>query len=114
MRSHITVMDWFPAEPFDRTTRRDMGRDPAEVVTDETFYGSLLLRNFERWQVGLLALMLSRVNIADVQIGAHRSEGMGSVAVRYSGLSLIYPGAPPDAKSENMLRTRLCGAGQFA
>src|SRR5258708_4828273 len=71
------------------------------------------LRNFERWHVGLLALLLSRINIADVQIGAHRSAGMGCITFRYTRLTLIYPGFEPGADKQEAFRTRLHGVGQL-
>jgi CRISPR/Cas system CSM-associated protein Csm3 (group 7 of RAMP superfamily) len=109
LRSHLTVTDSFPAEPVNVLR----GRDTAEMVQDETFYGTLSLRNFERWHVGLLALLISRINLADVQIGARRSEGMGCVVMRYTCLTLLYPGPEPDEEQQEALRTRLFGVGQL-
>jgi CRISPR-associated protein Csm3 len=110
-RSHLTMTDCFPDEPLDALPMRD--DDPMEIVTDEPFYGRLALRNFERWQVGLLALLLARINMAEVQLGGNRSAGMGCVAIEYRSLSIIYPGLAPDADQEEALRTRLHGVGQF-
>lgn len=111
LRSHLTVTDCFPAEPLDALPMRD--DDPTEIVTDEPFYGRLALRNFERWQVGLLGLLLARINMAEVQLGGNRSAGMGCVAIEYRSLSIIYPGLSPNADQEEALRTRLHGIGQL-
>jgi CRISPR-associated protein Csm3 len=112
LRSHITVTDSFPVEPVGAEIRR-AATEPIEIVTDETFYGTMSLRNFERWQVGLLALLLAGINIADVQIGAHRAEGMGCIVLRYNALTLIYPGLEPSAKQEEALQAHLHGVGQL-
>lgn len=112
MRSHVTAIDAFPAQPRRASTIRNAG-DSFEAVEDERFYGMLSLRNFERWHVGLLALLLSRINIADVQMGAHRSAGMGCVTMRYTRLTLIYPGFESGAEQQGAFRTRLHGVGQL-
>jgi CRISPR/Cas system CSM-associated protein Csm3 (group 7 of RAMP superfamily) len=111
LRSHLLVTDCFPAEPLEALPMRD--DDPTEIVTDEPFYGRLALRNFERWQVGLLALLLARINMAEVQLGGNRSAGMGCVAMEYRSLTIIYPGLAPNADQEAALRTRLHGVGQL-
>jgi len=113
MRSHLTAIDAFPSQPARAVTVRNSAVEPIEVVEDESFYGMITLRNFERWHVGLLALLLSRINIADVQIGAHRSAGMGCVTIRYTRLTLIYPGFEPGAEPQEAFRTRLHGVGQL-
>lgn len=110
MRSHIIVTDCFPAEAANPIPARG---DAPETVIDEPFYGTLSLRNFERWQVGLLSLLISRLNLADVQMGSGRTEGMGCVSMRYMVLSLLYPGLEPDAAQRERLRTRLHGVGQL-
>jgi CRISPR-associated protein Csm3 len=109
MRSHLTVTDAFPAS----LVRPTISRDNGEVVVDETFYSTLVLRNFERWQAGLLSLMITRMNLADVQIGARRSEGMGCIVISYTCLSLLYPGLNLDPHRQEALKTRLHGVGQF-
>jgi CRISPR/Cas system CSM-associated protein Csm3 (group 7 of RAMP superfamily) len=116
MRSHLAVTDSFPAEPLEAAPARDAdrpGEEALETILNEPFYGTLTLRNFERWQVGLLALLLSHINIADIQIGGNRSSGMGCATVRYKCLSLLYPGLVPDAERQEVLQTRLHGVGQL-
>jgi hypothetical protein len=73
----------------------------------------LVLRNFERWQIGLLSLMVARLNLADVQIGARRSEGMGCVVMSHTVLSLLYPGLTPDIRQQEALSYRMHGVGQL-
>jgi CRISPR/Cas system CSM-associated protein Csm3 (group 7 of RAMP superfamily) len=116
MRGHLTVTDSFPAEPLEAVPARDTdrpGEEALETVLNEPFYGTLILRNFERWQVGLLALLLSHINIADIQIGGNRSAGMGCAVVRYKCLSLLYPGLALDAERQEALQMRLHGVGQL-
>ncbi len=114
MRSHLTITDCFPAQPLDAAPRRDASNNAgaAEVVQNETFYGTLSLRNFERWQVGLLALVLARLNIAEIQLGGNRSAGMGCVTVRYRRLNLVYPTMAPGWNQE-ALQTYVHGVGQL-
>jgi CRISPR/Cas system CSM-associated protein Csm3 (group 7 of RAMP superfamily) len=115
MRSHLSVSDCFPADPVAALPLRDPAYkdDPLEVVHGEMFYGTLTLRNFERWQVGLLGLLLSRINIADIQLGGNRSAGMGCVALRYCCLSIVYPGLILDQRQQEALHTSLHGVGQL-
>ncbi|MCC7446701.1 MAG: hypothetical protein IT324_04755 [Anaerolineae bacterium] len=110
-RSHLIVMDSFPADP--RDAYRNTDSVSVEVVLDTPFYGALTLRNFERWQVGLLALLLTRINIGEIQLGGNRSAGCGTVAIRYSTLSVIYPGPTPDVQRQEALRANLHGVGQL-
>ena len=112
MRGHLIVTDFFPSHPTPSAVLRNI--PAAEVVEDETFYGTLSLRNFERWQVGLLSLMMSRLKLAEVQIGAYRSEGMGCVVAIYTCLTLHYPALPADTRQKDALLTKLHGVGQFA
>jgi hypothetical protein len=96
-----------------RPLTRDTQNGTVEVVQDTTFYGTVALKNYERWQVGLLSLLWARVNLADVQIGAYRSEGLGCLNVRFRCLTLLYPGVDADVKMQQALQTRLHGVGQF-
>src|SRR5258708_20287311 len=70
MRSHLTAIDAFPSQPTRAVTVRNSAAEPIEVVEGETFYGMITLRNFERWHVGLLALLLPRIHISAVQLPA--------------------------------------------
>ena len=84
-----------------------------ETLNDVTFYSALSLRNFERWHVGLLSLLMARINLGEVQIGANRSQGMGGVTIRYLTLTLIYPGLEATSKQRHALQSRLHGVGQL-
>src|SRR5258708_17172940 len=103
MRSHVILTDAFPAEAVDPAASRRNEGD--ETVIDLPFYGTLSLRNFERWQVGLFSLIMSRINLAEVQLGANRSAGMGCITVPYDHVSLLYPGLERKHQRQEPLRT---------
>jgi CRISPR/Cas system CSM-associated protein Csm3 (group 7 of RAMP superfamily) len=63
-----------------------------EVVTKGAFYGDLYLKNFQLWQVGLLAVALRDLARGRVPLGFSKSRGLGRVAVRYRALEISYPG----------------------
>ncbi len=111
MRSHVTVTDAFPPTAYDPPLPRGPLMD--ETLTNLTFYSTLSLRNFERWHVGLLSLLIARINLAEVQIGANRSQGMGCVALRYLTLTLIYPGLEATSQQRQALQSRIHGVGQL-
>ncbi len=111
LRSHLMVTDSFPSDPL--AAYSDTDSSPTEVVLDAVFYGALTLRNFERWQVGLLALLLARINIGEIQLGGSRSAGCGCVAIRYRTLNMIYPGLTPDVQRQEALSVNLHGVGQL-
>ena len=118
IRGRMSVTDAFPLDPLGKLPVRDSDRRSrhvsSETVVGEGFYGSLSIRNFERWQVGLLAQIAARLNLADIQIGGNRSLGMGQVLVRFRCLSLLYFGPGFDAPTEEKYRTTLHGAGELA
>ncbi|HLY24721.1 MAG TPA: RAMP superfamily CRISPR-associated protein [Aggregatilineales bacterium] len=111
MRSHVSVTDSFPQSAYDPPLPRGSLAD--ESLSSVTFYGSLSLRNFERWHVGLLSLLIARINLAEVQMGASRAQGMGCVAIRYLLMTIIYPGLEATAQQQQALRSRLHGVGQL-
>ena len=61
-----------------------------EVVTDGLFETSILLRNFELWQVGLLGLVLRDMEDGLVPIGFGKSRGLGDVKVEVRSLKVRY------------------------
>jgi CRISPR-associated RAMP protein (TIGR02581 family) len=63
-----------------------------EVATSGRFATRLRLYNFERWQVGLLALVLRDLSKQELPIGFGKSRGLGRVTACYHRLSLAYPG----------------------
>jgi len=101
--SHVALADAHPQdEP--RLEQRDgvaidrisgavaAGPFNLEVVTQGTFRATLALRNFQLWQVGLLAVALRDLGQGRVLIGFGKSKGFGRVAVTYQKLEIAYPG----------------------
>jgi len=56
----------------------------AEVVTGGLFFGEFTLRNYQLWQLTLLALVLRDFNEGHQRIGAAKSRGLGRVRVMVS------------------------------
>jgi len=52
-----------------------------EVVTGGSFYGELTIRNYQLWQIALLALVLRDINDGYQKLGAGKSRGFGWVRV---------------------------------
>jgi len=108
MASHLQIADAYPAQaindPTSGTGQRDgvaidrisgavaVGPFNLEVVTRGEFSSHLYLKNFQLWQVGLLALALRDLKEGRVPIGFGKSRGLGRVAVDYSDLEVSYPG----------------------
>lgn len=63
-----------------------------EVVTRGAFYGGLTLKNFQLWQMGLLAIALRDLAHERVPLGFSKSRGLGRVIVRFRRLEVAYPG----------------------
>lgn len=63
-----------------------------EVATSGQFATRLHLHNFERWQVGLLALVLRDLSQQQLSLGFGKSRGLGRVRAHYQRLTLAYPG----------------------
>jgi len=100
---HLAISDAYPQdEP--RLEQRDgvaidrisgavaAGPFNLEVVTKGTFRTTLTLRNFQLWQVGLLAIALRDLGQGRVPIGFGKSKGFGRVSVNYQQLEVAYPG----------------------
>jgi len=113
--SHLRFSDAYPVDPahpddltaFDAanaTEQRDgvaldrisgavaVGPFTLEVVTKGAFFGDLVLRNFQLWQVGLLAIALRDIARERVPIGFSKSRGLGRVHLDYRELEVAYPG----------------------
>jgi hypothetical protein len=105
---HLRVSDAYPPEALLGETndteqrdgvaidRRTGGTVPGalytlEIVTRGAFEGELCLRNFQIWQVGLLALALRDLSQGRVPIGFAKSRGLGQVKVTYGQLEVSYP-----------------------
>lgn len=115
MAAHVRFSDAYPLNPVDpddltafdaanATEQRDgvaidrisgavaVGPFNLEVVTKGTFFGDLVIRNFQLWQIGLLAIALRDIARERVPIGFSKSRGLGRVNVRYRELEVAYPG----------------------
>jgi CRISPR/Cas system CSM-associated protein Csm3 (group 7 of RAMP superfamily) len=84
-----------------------------EVVTKGAFFGDVVIRNFQLWQIGLLAIALRDIARERVPIGFSKSRGLGRVSVRYRELEVAYPGRfRPDGDDRDLAR-RLYGVAEF-
>jgi CRISPR-associated RAMP protein (TIGR02581 family) len=109
MASHIRFSDAYPTPETvrmvnDETEERDgvaidrvsgavaVGPFQLEVVTRGEFGASLTLRNFQLWQVGLLAVALRDLADGRVPLGFAKSRGLGRVSLDYDRLEISYPG----------------------
>lgn len=52
-----------------------------EVVTEGAFYGEITGRNYQLWQLALLALTIRDMNLGLQRLGAHKSRGLGKVKI---------------------------------
>lgn len=80
-----------------------------EVVTEGCFKTTLHLRNFELWQLGLVAFLLQDLKDSLLRIGASKSRGLGKVRGEVQQMKLYYLGRnvpePPQGQFP------LCGVG---
>jgi CRISPR-associated RAMP protein (TIGR02581 family) len=63
-----------------------------EVVTGGAFQTNLSLRNFQLWQVGLVAMALRDLSEGRLPLGSGRSKGFGGVSATYIDATVAYPG----------------------
>lgn len=93
-----------------------------EVVTTATFKTSIHMRNFELWQMGLLALVLRDLEEGLIPVGCGKSRGLGEVTAKVTAFDVRYLGALqdsdqamlPDGRSLGDMRTTLFGIGALA
>ncbi len=111
MAGHFRIADAYPRQAVtlglsDRRTqvaidRRSggVGEGPftLEVSTKDNFEAKLELRNFERWQIGLLALVLRDIGAGEVRIGFGKTRGLGKVKLALKALTLSYVPSKDDA-----------------
>jgi CRISPR-associated RAMP protein (TIGR02581 family) len=83
-----------------------------EVVTTATFKTSIHLRNFELWQMGLVALVLRDLGEGLIPIGFGKSRGLGEVEAKVTSFSVRYIGAASDMHTN--ARHALYGIGSLA
>jgi len=110
--SLLSLTDAYPIEPINELSLHELPTDSYEAVMNESFYGTLSLRNFERWQIGLISLIAVHLNSGQVTLGAGHSAGMGRVQVAYEAAAISYFGAP-NVINDDPLYDRLHGVGQF-
>ena len=109
MAGHAWFSDGYPASPeiaarMNQTEERDgvaidrvsgavaVGPFQLEVVTRGVFRAGLTVRNFQIWQLGLLALALRDMGEGRVPLGFAKSRGLGRVEVSYERMQISYPG----------------------
>lgn len=63
-----------------------------EVVTQGTFRAMMTLRNFQLWQVGLLAIALRDLGEGRLPVGFGKSKGFGRMSLTYGETWVVYPG----------------------
>jgi len=63
-----------------------------EIVTRGTFRATLSLRNFQLWQLGLLAVALRDLGAGRVPVGFGKSKGLGKMSLSYDQAEVSYPG----------------------
>ena len=61
-----------------------------EVLTKGSFEANIDIRNFERWQLGLLGLVLRDMRDGLVRLGSAKSRGLGRFTAEISSFSVEY------------------------
>jgi len=59
-----------------------------EVVTGGTFYGDIIIRNFQLWQLALILVALRDIDEGYQQLGYGKSRGLGRVSLKPSLLEI--------------------------
>ncbi len=127
LASHVRFSDAYPLDPSapedlaaldaaNSTGQRDgvaidrvsgavaVGPFNLEVVTKGVFFGDLVFRNFQLWQVGLLAIALRDIARERVPIGFSKSRGLGRVNLRFKQMEIAYPGRfRPDENGKDFI-----------
>jgi hypothetical protein len=63
-----------------------------EVALEGLFKTTILLHNFELWQLGLISFVLRDLDAGRVRLGFAKSRGLGAVRVSLDTLEIGYPG----------------------
>lgn len=114
MASHLHISDAYPLNPYtedpdlaaqtNRIEERDgvaidrvtgavaVGPFQLETVTQGAFHGQMYLKNFQIWQVGLLAVALRDMAQGRVPLGFAKSRGLGRIRLDWNRLEISYPG----------------------
>lgn len=119
LRGRIAFADAFPNGELKTETRYGVaisrltnavahGPFDIEIVVAGDFKGSLMLENFEVWQLGLLALTIQAINHGLVKIGFGKNRGFGQVNFKVTKATLdlakVNAGIPSN---------EIWGVGQF-
>lgn len=130
MASHFIISDAYPfrirdgvlhGEAIDTLSSRQMvaidrrsggsvNTFNMETATQGDFFTRIVFHNFERWQIGLLALVLRDLDEGRVRIGFGKSRGLGEVRVQKVQAKLIYP----DTGDDRTLMQHIYGVGELA
>ncbi|MBI4494825.1 MAG: CRISPR-associated RAMP protein [Chloroflexi bacterium] len=133
MASRVRFLDAYPVGEVRLETRTGVAIDrqlgsvapgalfDLEVATRATFTTELQLRNFELWQVGLLALVLRDLREGRIPLGFGKSRGLGQVGAEVGPLVVRYLGVRLDGDrlrlahgSDLPAQGRLYGLGALA
>lgn len=71
-----------------------------EVVTEGTFYAEITVRNYQLWQLALLALVMRDMNSGLQRLGAHKSRGLGKVKITVQDFEIQQFGRLAEDKSK--------------
>lgn len=93
LRGRLAFADAFPEGEVKTETRYGVaisrltnavahGPFEMEIVVSGLFKGSLMLQNFEVWQLGLLALTMKAINDGLVKVGFGKNRGFGEVELK--------------------------------
>ncbi len=103
MASRVRFQDAYPAGDVRTEVRTSVAIDrrkgsvaqgpfDLEVVSGATFRTEIQVRNFELWQLGLLALVLRDLRAGWIPLGFGKSRGLGQVDAEIGPLTVRYPG----------------------
>jgi CRISPR-associated protein Csm3 len=67
-----------------------------EVLTKGEFGTQIEIQNFERWQLGLLGLVIRDMTEGLVRIGMGKSRGLGRIQTTVTGFRITYFGKPQE------------------
>lgn len=118
LRGRLSFTDAFPTGAVKTETRYGVaisrltnavavGPFEMEVLVAGTFSGSLVLENFEVWQLGLLALTLQALNEGMVKVGFGKNRGLGEVHLQVKRAVLEM------ARKNGIAPSELWGVGAF-
>lgn len=71
-----------------------------EVVSAGQFYSEISIRNYQLWQIALLAIILRDINAGHQRLGASKSRGLGKVKIAVTGFEIQQFGALADEEDK--------------